>query len=169
MKSKTLFIIAMLYVALTNIAVAQQTDDHEAVRQAVLDYVEGIYQVQPERIERSVSREMAKVGYWREKDGAPYAESRMSFDQLVGVAKNWNKNGRVDAKTALKEVVIFEVVDQTAFRSAIASTLPVMRLPDPRRFGSAAAALDESPAERFRRRSAAEPCSPGCLRFSMAE
>jgi hypothetical protein len=114
MKSKTLFTIAMLYFTLTDIAVAQQTDDREAVRQAVLDYVEGIYQVQPERIERSVSRELAKVGYWREKEAAPYAESRMSFEKLVEVAKNWNKNGRVDPKTALKEVVIFEVVDQTA-------------------------------------------------------
>jgi hypothetical protein len=114
MKTKTLFTLALFCFTLTKIAVAQQTDDREAVRQAVLDYVEGIYEVQPERIERSVSRELAKVGYWREKDGAPYAESRMSFDQLVGVAKNWNKNGRVDAKTALKEVVIYEVVDQTA-------------------------------------------------------
>ncbi|MGH7452751.1 MAG: nuclear transport factor 2 family protein [bacterium] len=114
MKSKTLFTIAMLYVTLASIAIAQQTDDREAVRQAVLDYVEGIYNVQPERIERSVSRELAKVGYWREKDGAPYAESRMSFEKLMEVAKNWNKNGRVDAKTALKEVMIFEVLDQTA-------------------------------------------------------
>ncbi len=114
MKSKTFFTLAMLCFTLTDVAMAQQNDDHEAVRQAVLDYVEGIYQVQPERIERSVSRELAKVGYWREKDGGPYSESRMSFDQLVGVAKNWNKNGRVDAKTALKEVVVYEVVDQTA-------------------------------------------------------
>ena len=114
MKSKTFFTLAMLCFTLTDVAMAQQNDDHEAVRQAVLDYVEGIYQVQPERIERSVSRELAKVGYWREKDGGPYSESRMSFDQLVNVAKNWNKNGRVDAKTALKEVVIYEVVDQTA-------------------------------------------------------
>ena len=114
MKSKTFFTLAMLCFTLTDVAMAQQNDDHEAVRQAVLDYVEGIYQVQPERIERSVSRELAKVGYWREKDGGPYSESRMSFDQLVNVAKNWNKNGRVDAKTALKEVVVYEVVDQTA-------------------------------------------------------
>ena len=114
MKSKTFFTLAMLCFTLTDVAMAQQNDDHEAVRQAVLDYVEGIYQVQPERIERSVSRELAKVGYWREKDGGPYSESRMSFDQLVGVAKNWNKNGRVDAKTALKEVVVYDVVDQTA-------------------------------------------------------
>lgn len=114
MNFKILFTLAMLCFTLTDVAMAQQNDDHEAVRQAVLDYVEGIYQVQPERIERSVSRELAKVGYWREKDGGPYSESRMSFDQLVGVAKNWNKNGRVDAKTALKEVVIYEIVDQTA-------------------------------------------------------
>jgi hypothetical protein len=69
MKSKTLFTLAMLCFTLTSIAFAQQTDDREAMRQAVLDYVEGIYEVQPERIERSVSRELAKVGYWREKDG----------------------------------------------------------------------------------------------------
>ena len=114
MKSKTLFMFALLCLTLTSVAMAQQTDDREAVRQAVLDYVEGIYEVQPERIERSVSREMTKVGYWREKDGAPYSESRMTFDQLVALAKNWNKKGRVDAKTAPKEVTIYEVVDQTA-------------------------------------------------------
>lgn len=114
MKTKKLFTLVLLCFALTNIAVAQQVDDHEAVRQAVLDYVEGIYEVQPERIERSVSRELTKVGYWREKDGGPYSESRMSFDQLVDVARNWNKKGRVNPKTALKEVLIYEVVDQTA-------------------------------------------------------
>lgn len=114
MKSKALFTLTMFFFILTSNAVAQQADDHEAVRQAVLDYVEGIYEVQPERMERSVSRELAKVGYWREKDGGPYSESRMSFEQLVGVAKNWNKNGRIDPKTALKEVTIYEIVDQTA-------------------------------------------------------
>ncbi|NUM75316.1 nuclear transport factor 2 family protein [candidate division KSB1 bacterium] len=114
MKSKTLLTLAMLCFTLTSLAVAQQTDDREAVHQAVLDYVEGIYEVQPDRIERSVSRELAKVGYWREKDGGTYSESRMSFEQLVEVAKNWNKKGRVDPKTALKEVVIYEIVDQTA-------------------------------------------------------
>ncbi len=114
MKCKTLFTLAVLGFALTGLAGAQQTDDREAVRLAVLDYVEGIYEVQPERIERSVSPEMTKVGYWREKDGAPYGESRMTFEQLVNLAKNWNKKGRVDAKTALKEVTIYEVVDQTA-------------------------------------------------------
>lgn len=114
MKTKTLFTFALLCFALTSLATAQQADDHEAVRQAVLDYVEGIYEVQPERIERSVSRELTKVGYWREKAGATYEESRMSFEQLVGVAKNWNKKGRVDPKTALKEVTIYEIVDQTA-------------------------------------------------------
>ncbi len=61
MKSKTLFALATLCFALTSVAMAQQSDDHKAVRQAVLDYVEGIYQLQPERIERSVSRELAKI------------------------------------------------------------------------------------------------------------
>ncbi len=35
---------------------AQSYGDRQAVEEAVLDYVEGIYLVQPERIERSVSK-----------------------------------------------------------------------------------------------------------------
>jgi len=47
---------------------AQGDADREGVKMAVLDYVEGLYLVQPERIERSVSKNLAKIGYWREED-----------------------------------------------------------------------------------------------------
>ena len=95
-------------------AVSEENDDREAVRQAVLDYVEGIYNVEPERIERSVSPELAKLGYWRLRDATDYREGRMSFDELVEVAKTWNANGRVDAKEAPKKIEIYDVMDQTA-------------------------------------------------------
>jgi hypothetical protein len=40
-------------------AEAQTAADREAVRQAALDYVEGVYNVQPERIRRSVHPSLA--------------------------------------------------------------------------------------------------------------
>lgn len=88
--------------------------DREAVREAVLDYVEGIYEVAPERIERSVHPELAKVGYWRPEDAADYDEGRMTYEQLVQLAGKWNAKGMVDAETAPKEIEIFDVMDQTA-------------------------------------------------------
>ncbi len=88
--------------------------DEAAVRAAVLDYVEGVYEVAPDRIRRSVHPALAKVGYWLSEDGAAYQEVRMTFDQLVELSKTWNKEGRVDAATARKDVVLLDLLDQTA-------------------------------------------------------
>ena len=99
---------------------SQSANDRELVRQAVLDYVEGVYQVDPSRIERSVHRDLAKTGYWREKDKDTYTTGKMSFSALVEVAKNWNKNGKLP-KDAPKEITIFDVQDQTASAKLVAA------------------------------------------------
>jgi hypothetical protein len=115
-----------LIVAVLGLAIAtsgdrlQAADDREGVRQAVLDYVEGIYQVEPARIERSVHPSLAKTGYWREKDKEGYASGRMSFTALVDIAKTWNKDGN-KAKGAPKEITIFDVQDQTASAKLVAA------------------------------------------------
>jgi len=88
--------------------------DREAVRQAALDYVEGIYNVEPSRIERSVHPKLAKLGFYRgPKDDAYRPGSTMTFERLVEVAKNYNKEGKLP-KDAPKEVTILDVLDQTA-------------------------------------------------------
>jgi hypothetical protein len=117
MKTYTLLLAAALFLAvpfLVGTDAAEDRDDYEAVRAAVLDYIEGIYQVEPDRIRRSVAPDLAKLGYWRPADATTYQEGRMSFDQLVGVAETWNKDGRVDPATAPKEIEIYDVMDQTA-------------------------------------------------------
>ncbi len=93
---------------------AQDKSDKAGVKMAALDYVEGIYEVQPERIERSVSKDLAKIGYCRPKDKTTYSESPMTYEQLVDLAGKWNKSGRVDADTAPKEIEILDMMDQTA-------------------------------------------------------
>src|SRR5215211_5181954 len=49
---------------------AQAPDDREAVKQAVLDYVEALYEADSARIEKSVHRDLFKLGFERDKDGA---------------------------------------------------------------------------------------------------
>jgi len=96
-----------------------QTGDKEAVRQAALDYVEGIYNVQPDRIERSVHPNLVKRGFYKKDAATPYAEMPMTYEQLVKLAASWNKDGKRD--TSIKEVVVLEVLDQTAVAKVRAS------------------------------------------------
>jgi hypothetical protein len=101
---------AMVWPAATR---AQSNAEREAVKQAVLDYVEGIYEVDHKRIERSVHPELAKRGFYVKKGETAYTGTPMTFAQLVELAKTYNKGGRVP-KDAPKEVVIYDVLDQTA-------------------------------------------------------
>lgn len=87
-------------------------DDREAVKQAVLDYVEALYEADSARIERSVHRDLFKLGFERDKDGT-YKPHRMTYQELYDLAGRWNKTGRIP-KNSKKEIVVYDVVDQTA-------------------------------------------------------
>lgn len=111
---KRLILLAAAVALLTPLnAVAQTSAEREAVTQAVMDYVEGVYQVDAARIERSVHPDLAKRGFFIKKGETAYSPHVMTFAQLVELAKNYNKNGHVP-KDAPKEVVIYDISDQTA-------------------------------------------------------
>ena len=57
---------------------AQQPDEREAVKAAVLDYVEAIYQAQPDRIQRSVHPDLAKRGYFRKSGEQTFTSEPMT-------------------------------------------------------------------------------------------
>ena len=119
MKNLFLFTATILLVVPFLLANVRSADDKEAVRQAVLDYVEGVYHVDPSRIERSVHPELAKVGFYRPENKPNYLSGRMSYEKLIEVAKTWNKDGKLSA-TAPKEITIFDVQDQTASAKLVA-------------------------------------------------
>jgi hypothetical protein len=111
---KKILSLFALILTLSFAADAQTNEDKEAVRRAALDYVESIYDVDPAKVERSVHPELAKRGFYVRKGENSYTpQLTMTFAQLTELAKNYNKNGTVP-KTAPKEVVIYEVSDQTA-------------------------------------------------------
>jgi hypothetical protein len=110
---RKLILLAAALLVLPTAVAAQADAEREAVRQAVLDYVEGIYEVNPARIERSVHPELAKRGFFVKRGETNYSSAVMAYQQLVQLAATYNKNGRVP-KDAPKEVVIYDVSDQTA-------------------------------------------------------
>ena len=109
----------MLAFAPAALSRTQAAADREAVRQAGLDYVEGVYNVQPERIERSVHPSLVKRGFSRRQPGGPYVEGNMTYDQLVNLARTWNKEGKRD--TSVKKVEVLDLLDQSAVVKITAS------------------------------------------------
>ncbi len=110
MRIISLFILILAF-GLT--AFAQTDDDRSAVKQACLDYVEAVYEVNPAKAERSVHPDLVKRGFFIKKGETVYSPHTMTFTELVELAKNYNKKGQL-AKDAVKEVVVFDVADQTA-------------------------------------------------------
>ncbi|WP_405282480.1 nuclear transport factor 2 family protein [Gaopeijia maritima] len=92
--------------------------DEEAVREAVLDYVEGVYEVAPERIDRSVHPSLHKLGFLRRPDGS-WGTAPMDFEQLRALAGQWNADGHV-GDDGRKEVTVLDVLDQTASAKLVA-------------------------------------------------
>ncbi|HXT69682.1 MAG TPA: nuclear transport factor 2 family protein [Vicinamibacterales bacterium] len=87
--------------------------DRAGVEAAALDYVEGLYNADPSRIERSVHPQLTKRGFWRDSPTAPWgAQETMTYDQLVALAKTWNAKKNRDL--SIKKVEILDVADQTA-------------------------------------------------------
>ncbi len=115
---RSLFFILIVALLVTGVWGADKQSDRKAVKEAVLDYVEGLYQVQPERIERSVHPDLWKRGFWN--DGGAYKLRPMTYEQLVNLAARWNKDGKNAGATSPKEIVIFEVLDQTASAKLVA-------------------------------------------------
>jgi hypothetical protein len=109
----------VLALASPMMSFAQTDTDREAVRQAALDYVEGVYEVDATRIERSVHPDLVKRGFYIKKGETTYSFSPMTFTELVNLAKTYNKTGRVP-KDAPKEVVVLDVLDQTASVKVVA-------------------------------------------------
>ncbi len=87
--------------------------EKKAVERAVLDYVEGVYEVKPEYIERSVHPDLAKIGYGKRSADDDYQAIPMTYDQLVRLAGSYNANGRI-GEDAPKKVEVLDMLDQTA-------------------------------------------------------
>lgn len=86
--------------------------DEEGVKAAVADYVQGIYQVQPDRIQRSVHPDLWKRGFYKRE--GEWHLAPMTYEQLHRLSAEWNKEGKRANDQSPQEIVVFDVLDKTA-------------------------------------------------------
>lgn len=90
------------------------SEDREAVRRAVLDYVEGFYEGDSVKLARSVRPEIYKYGFWRQRDSTRYAGEQMKYQAFFDYARRVKQNNRPAPSTAPKTVEIYDVQNQSA-------------------------------------------------------
>lgn len=115
-----LVLFAVLSTAAPGFAGAQGTD-REAVRAAVLDYVEGFYEGDSTKHIRSVRPEVFKYGFWIPRDSIRYVGEQMHWPEFHAYANRVKANKRFAPATAPKGIEIFDVLDQTASAKLTAS------------------------------------------------
>lgn len=85
------------------------------VREAVLDYVEGFYEGDSARLARSVWPNVLKYGYARNAQSGAYRGMQMAFPiGFMGFARGVREGRNRPPANAPKEIVVFDVQDQTA-------------------------------------------------------
>jgi hypothetical protein len=107
-------ILALILLSTSAGLPAQSPDDREQVKRAVLDYVEGFYEGDSTKLVRSVRPEVFKYGFWIPRDSTRYAGEQMKWPEFHAYANRVKANKRFAPATAPKDIVIFEVLDQTA-------------------------------------------------------
>ena len=110
MNMKTFLSITLLAVSL-NIC-AQSADDRKLVEQAINNYVEAFYQADTAKAYESIAKDLAKRGYYTGKDGVVH-EAKMSFEQLIRLAKRW-KGSQQLTEPLPKKITVFDVMDKIA-------------------------------------------------------
>lgn len=114
------FMVRLLAALLTltlavPVASAQSDAERDAVRRAALDYLEGFYEGDSTKHVRSIHPSVYKYGFMYLPNQSRYNGSQMTWDGFMSYSRRIRETGRGTAPAgAPKEVVIYEVLDQTA-------------------------------------------------------
>ena len=106
-----ILVVSMHFVGYSQSAAVN--NDRELIKAAMDDYVLALYDVEPERIERSVDTTLHKIGYY-DYDGKAYNHIPMTYTQLYNLSKSWNKNGKQANSKSPRKIEIYEIHDKTA-------------------------------------------------------
>jgi hypothetical protein len=113
---KTIFLAVIMSVLSLH---AQTAADSAAIKKAALDYVEGWYEGNPERMERAVHPELAKRIVRTAQNGRSWLDQMSAMTLVQGVKRGGGKDTPVEQQQ--KDVFILDIFQNTASAKAIMS------------------------------------------------
>ena len=116
---KFAFILFISLLGLASVARAQSPTDAAAIKQAALDYIEGWYEGNAERMEKALHPELAKRIVRTNKEGASNLGQMSALSLVLGTRNGGGKN--TPREKQLKDVTILDVFENAASVKVIAS------------------------------------------------
>lgn len=109
-------LLALAVTAALSVApsLSAQSPDRAGVERAALDYLEGFYEGDTAKLVRSVRPDVDKRGYERGRDATVYTEDRMAWPAFLSYANSVKARNRPPDPRWPKEVLVLDVLDQTA-------------------------------------------------------
>lgn len=118
MKQKITIAICVMFLAVVSNANAQSANE-AAIKQAALDYIEGWYEGNAERMERALHPELAKRIVRSNPQGNSRLDQMGAMTLVQGTKRGGGKN--TPKEKQLKEVTILDVYENAASVKVVAS------------------------------------------------
>lgn len=119
MKRKLYPVILLVLLAAVSSARAQSPADATAIKQAALDYIEGWYEGNAERMERALHPELAKRIVRTNKEGVSNLGQMSAMTLVQGTKRGGGKNTPKEKQQ--KDVTILDVYENAASVKVVAS------------------------------------------------
>ena len=120
---KKIIVLAACMIAFAMGAHAQTSgaseSDREAIKATALDYIEGWYEANPERMERALHPDLAKRIVMTNEQGRSMLQQMSAMGLVQGVKRGGGKNTPKDNQ--LKDVTILDVYQNAASVKVVAS------------------------------------------------
>ena len=95
--------------------VASNSNDHSDIKRAALNYLEGFYEGDVEKIKKSIHPDLSKYGYSKDDESKAYKGHPMSYERALEFAREVSENAEWAApEDAIKKVEILDVQDKIA-------------------------------------------------------
>ena len=116
---KRYLVVIIALLSFVSTAPAQSTADATAIRQTALDYIEGWYEGNAERMERALHPELAKRIVRTNKDGVSQLSQMSAMSLVQGTRRGGGKNAPREKQQ--KDVTILDVFENAASVKIVAS------------------------------------------------
>lgn len=113
------WVVPVLAVSTMVSAGAVRADDAAAVRQTILDFVEGCYAADQERVARAFHPDLDKSGFGRRPDGS-WVSGEHTYAKIIEDCSRLYTEVLDLPADPKKEIVIYEVLEKTASAKLVA-------------------------------------------------
>jgi len=119
MKQTLTVVICIMFLAIASNANAQSTSEAPAIKQTALDYIEGWYEGNAERMERALHPELAKRIVRSNQQGNSRLDQMSAMSLVLGTRRGGGKS--TPAEKQQKDVTILDVFENAASVKIVAS------------------------------------------------